>query len=325
MTVEIRPTCISCMESVIPSSTFRSPCNHYYCRTCLTDLVETCTRDESLFPLRCCNQNFIVADILYRVGFSLARRFREKSREFSTPAPHRVYCPSDLCSMFLGSSETIGGEVNCAECRTRVCTRCKGVAHPGKPCGEDTALLEVQKLAQDEGWQKCPGCQVIIELAQGCFHMTCTCRTQFCYLCAAPWKTCPCPQWDEARLIVTARERVVNEFGARAAVAEPLVYEDRVHERIAALRVNHDCLVHTWRYRHGGGWCNQCNYNLPSFLMVSRPCELCGLCSYIDVNISPEMYGMSDLSVQAVLIEPLLTLRCTSHGHKFCSMSNEEE
>jgi hypothetical protein len=39
-----------------------------------------------------------------------------------------------------------------------------------------------------------------VELSTGCFHMTCRCKAQFCYLCAARWKSCACVQWNERRL-----------------------------------------------------------------------------------------------------------------------------
>lgn len=42
----------------------------------------------------------------------------------------------------------------------------------------------------------------------GCYHMTCRCKTEFCYLCKATWKTCRCVQWDERRLFRVAEERV---------------------------------------------------------------------------------------------------------------------
>lgn len=47
----------------------------------------------------------------------------------------------------------------------------------------------------------------MIELTTGCFHMTCRCKTQFCYLCSSPWKTCQCPRWDEQRLVTRAEEQ----------------------------------------------------------------------------------------------------------------------
>ena len=54
----------------------------------------------------------------------------------------------------------------------------------------------------------------MIELNIGCFHMTCRCRTEFCYLCRARWKTCPCRQWDEERLLAAAEQRVDAQLGA---------------------------------------------------------------------------------------------------------------
>lgn len=258
------------MEEADRYTAYHAPCDHYYCRPCLMDLVQACTRDESLFPLRCCQQNFVFDEVITRISFNLAMLFRDKAREFSILVNHRVYCPNSLCSAFLGSSERLRRDTRCDECWTVVCTRCKDIAHPGELCGEDRALSQVRNLAESQGWQTCPGCHAIVELSQGCFHMTCTCHAQFCYLCASPWKTCACPQWDEDRLIHTARERVVNEVGQRGVVAAPLVYENLVHERVEELRVNHACPFHFWTYRHGGGVCSWCNNFLPEYLMVCR-------------------------------------------------------
>jgi hypothetical protein len=98
--------------------------------------------------------------------------------------------------------------------------------------------------------------------------MTCRCSTQFCYLCAALWKTCDCRQWDDQRLLDDAERRVYNEFGAREAAARPEVFVDRVYQRMAALEQNHECLAHRWVYRRGGGCCEECLDHLQNFLMV---------------------------------------------------------
>jgi len=54
--------------------------------------------------------------------------------------------------------------------------------------------------------------------------MTCRCRTEFCYLCKALWKSCRCPQWDEARLFAAAERRVDAQLPPerRAQPANPL-------------------------------------------------------------------------------------------------------
>jgi hypothetical protein len=259
---------------------FTAPCGDYYCRKCLRELTEASTRDETLYPLRCCRQNFQAESVHPFLEPDLRNLFISKSYEFGMPPINRLYCPNQTCSTFLGSSEHVIGDLVCHVCNTAICVSCKNQAHPNEACTENAALLELKALAQRERWQTCPNCHAIVELVQGCYHMTCKCHGQFCYLCSAPWKTCTCPQWDEDRLLIDAQRRVVNEIGRQAVVAEPAVYGDRVAQMVANLRVNHDCDYHRWIFSHGAGLCEECNYYLPVFLMV---CE-----THLSLNSGPQ-------------------------------------
>jgi len=193
-----------------------------------------------------------------------------------------VYCTNSTCSDFLGASNETRRNMHCRQCNTLVCSSCRNTAHPNKACAENIAVLAVRALAAEKHWQTCPGCHEVVELSQGCFHMTCRCRTSFCYLCAALWKNCTCRQWDEERIEYAAEQRVVNQFGERAMHAQPAIFAERVQQRIAELRVNHDCVDHVWRYRHGEGCCNECNHFLPLFLMRCVRCNVlaCKRCAH---------------------------------------------
>lgn len=259
--------CVICGDSVRRSQSFDAPCSHSYCRVCLINLVEASTRDETLYPVRCCQQPLPVADFLLLLPSDLRSHFQAKSAEFATPPTSRIYCPNQTCSEFLGSSSGRRSEITCA-CGTCVCSACKNRSHSHEDCAENVQTSAVKCLASQMGWQTCPGCHAIVELWQGCYHMTCRCSTQFCYLCAALWKTCDCRQWDDQRLLDDAERRVHNEFGAREAAACPELFVDRVYQRMAALEENHECLVHQWVYRSGGGRCEECHDNLWSYLMV---------------------------------------------------------
>ncbi|KZP05172.1 hypothetical protein FIBSPDRAFT_914959 [Athelia psychrophila] len=283
--LEISPssiTCVICQDPIRAQYSFHAPCGHRYCNGCLRDLVEASTRDESLYPLRCCNRNLDIDSVAPRLSTRLLKTAREKYLEFGTPSSNRVYCTNATCSAFLGPSGESRTEIVCEQCTTIVCSDCKGPAHPDSPCKENAAALAIRALALDEGWQTCPGCAAVVELNQGCFHITCRCRTSFCYLCAAPWKTCRCRQWDENRLISEAGRRVVNEFGARAAAEAPARHAERVERRMEELRVNHDCVSHSWTYRHGGGHCDGCNDTLPDFMLRCTNCQTlaCKRCSW---------------------------------------------
>ncbi|KAF8809863.1 hypothetical protein BYT27DRAFT_7222229 [Phlegmacium glaucopus] len=272
-----RVHCAICHDSFRCYETLNTPCGHYYCRGCLVELVEASTRDESLFPLRCCQDPIPIANVIPALSLKLRTLFQRKQAEFSILSKDRLYCSNPTCSTFLGSSEdrlSLSG-IECPNCHVNTCPECKELAHPGEGCGVSASNEALQALVKSKGWQTCPGCHAVVELDHGCYHMTCRCRTEFCYLCAARWKNCECDQWDDARLVTAAQQRVENEVGQAAAQRmAPAVFAERVEQRIATLRDNHHCERHSWRYRQGGGRCEECHFVLPTYLLICRGCSL---------------------------------------------------
>ncbi|KAF8155218.1 hypothetical protein K438DRAFT_358015 [Mycena galopus ATCC 62051] len=279
---ETRPTrayCIICRDDLRGPVSFMAPCKHFYCRQCISNLATACIGDESLFPLQCCRQNFPMdgpQGVFGQLDLRLRLSLRKKIAEFGTLFKNRLYCPRPTCSVFLGSvADRTNSQVVCPLCTTEVCVSCKQAAHPGEMCGENEAIEQVKSLAREQQWQTCPGCSQIIDLQQGCYHMTCRCRTEFCYVCAARWKSCSCPQWEERRLLNTAEQRVENEMGAHARAAAPAIFQQRVEQRIERLRYVHDCANgHRWSRRNGRGRCEECRYMLPEYLLVCRSCGI---------------------------------------------------
>ena len=65
---------------------------------------------------------------------------------------------------------------------------CKRAAHPlGQDCPDDAELEAVLKMGERSGWRRCYKCRTLVELVQGCTHITCRCKAQFCYICGAVW------------------------------------------------------------------------------------------------------------------------------------------
>jgi hypothetical protein len=197
-----RVDCVNCGDSCRAHETFNTPCGHYYCGDCLVALVEAFTRDESLFPLHCCQDPIPIEEVLPNLSSELCTVLQRKHAEFSILPKSRLYCSSSTCSTFLGSSEDLRvlSKIKCPSCLVDTCPQCKELAHPGEGCEVKASDKALQELAKSQAWQTCPGCHAVVELSMGCYHMTCRCRTQFCYLCAALWKTCGCVQWNERRL-----------------------------------------------------------------------------------------------------------------------------
>ena len=112
---------------------------------------------------------------------------------------NRLYCSNPECSNFLGEKTSRPGGVNCRSCKTLTCGRCGDAHHGSDPCQLSSLVRETIILAQRSGWQRCPGCRTIVELRDGCRHVTCSCGTQFCYYCAAKWRSCNCTDKNYAR------------------------------------------------------------------------------------------------------------------------------
>jgi hypothetical protein len=220
--------CVICQDP-IHGEQICAPCGHYYDVACVTDLFQSATRDESLFPPRCCRQPISFTAVRQHLTPVLIALFTEKEKEFTTLK--RVYCAKQSCSRFLGpqSRSIFGHIVVCPApgCLTRTCRSCRSKVATGdrhSKCEVDETDQQILALGRDAGWARCPGCAQMIELQVGCYHMTCRCKTEFCYLCTARWKTCTCTQWDERRLLAAAEERVDLQYqrplGRRVATAQ---------------------------------------------------------------------------------------------------------
>ncbi|EUC55666.1 IBR finger protein, putative [Rhizoctonia solani AG-3 Rhs1AP] len=271
--------CVICGDYT--NQAFQAPCGCFYDRQCLTDLFDKATVDESLFPPRCCSQQISFTQVRSILSPQLVQKFETKSEEFKTP--NRVYCHNSTCSRFLGPAATTEREKSarlCTQCWRTTCSFCKSASHASHvPCETDTAAQQVLALGRQEGWQSCPSCHHMVELDTGCYHMTCRCRHEFCYLCARRWKECTCPQWDENRLIAQAERRVVRDLGALPAVARPAQVEARrqdIFQMAEELRLDHECDHHISGFfkRNGSGNCESCGSWLRDFLLQCRGCSM---------------------------------------------------
>jgi hypothetical protein len=269
--------CVACGDTIYSRYYVKALCNHFYDVQCITELIQHAITDESLYPPRCCKLPLRTHLFVALIPPDVREAFEKKSVEFSTPTKDRRYCPQPTCSSFLGSADTLSRRVTCPSCNTVACTHCRKAAHHTQQvCEPDDDTVVVSALMKENRWQRCPECRAVVELTIGCNHITCRCKTQFCYECAMPWKTCGCEQWVEGRLYAEAERRVAAEEITHAA---PRVWDggqqiqerrQRVFEVAERLRTHHEC-DHRWRRRQGGGHCGNCGDYMKFFLMVRAP------------------------------------------------------
>lgn len=158
-------TCGNCDRGFV----VKCPCGHNYCGQCLQTLLNQAVVDESLFPPRCCKQEFTMELMGPFLTGEQIKTFNDKKIEFGTP--NRTYCHQPSCSTFIPPSLLAQPVVTCDECGKKTCTICKEKEHE-EDCPKDVATQEILRLAREMGWQRCFSCHRIVELKTGCNHIS---------------------------------------------------------------------------------------------------------------------------------------------------------
>jgi hypothetical protein len=163
--------CICCMENFDETVLATVPCRDKYCRDCLQETFTRAFKNEELFP-RCCRQPFTLERISNLLTSEIETEFAAKTIEYGTK--NRVYCSNLRCSIFLPPALAATGSqwVVCPACQTQTCLQCKRSFHEKVECPEDEQTGEVMATAEAEGWARCPDCKPVVDLLQGCFHIT---------------------------------------------------------------------------------------------------------------------------------------------------------
>ena len=200
-----RVECLTCMSDVPRYRSVKLKCGHRMCNSCLRRIFNLSVTDPQHMPPKCCTADAIPlenVDKLFDTNFK--KLWNRKYQEYMTK--NRIYCPARRCGEWIKPShiytDTSGGANHgrkygkCNNCKTKVCCLCNNKWHNSKECPKDAATQEFIKVAKKEGWQRCYNCKATVELVQGCNHMTCRCRAEFCMICGLQWKTCDCPWFN---------------------------------------------------------------------------------------------------------------------------------
>lgn len=163
-------SCVCCNdEEQCPTMLIGVPCGDLYCINCLRDLFVHASKDESLFPPRCCREPIALDVVRPFMSAEELSRFERASIEFSTS--DRIYCAQCTCGTFILPIHVIAGSATCQECHHTTCAICKQPGHEGD-CPEDTTIQETLALAASNEWRRCSNCKRMVELNLGCNHIT---------------------------------------------------------------------------------------------------------------------------------------------------------
>lgn len=189
-------TCVICLEDNDTTQILEiNGCKHRYCFSCMRRHVEyklhnavapKCPHEE-------CESELDLASCEKFLTSNFVEIMRHREKEAETPVIERVYCPNPKCSVLMSRTEVLEhsrkhqvdvdwlGARRCVKCGELFCVDCKVPWHSNMNCAEykhrhpdppaeDTMLM---CLATINFWRQCKKCNHVIELAEGCYHMTC--------------------------------------------------------------------------------------------------------------------------------------------------------
>lgn len=162
--------CTSCLET-IDDLAFAGRCGHDYCFDCMKSLFIGATRDESIYPPRCCGQPIpreISRQVPNREELS---KFDQRVVEYTTP--NRLYCANPTCSHIIPKVHIKNEHGTCPSCHKKTHLPCLSLEHPGTDCPEDEGLKQILALSMAKNWQRCGRCQTMVELGIGGAHIIC--------------------------------------------------------------------------------------------------------------------------------------------------------
>ncbi|XAR62032.1 hypothetical protein NMG60_11016610 [Bertholletia excelsa] len=175
-------------------------CSHSFCRDCTSKHIKAKIQENVqtvLCPEVGCKaaldfdacRKFIPRDVLVGWDECLCKSLVSQSET--------MYCPFRDCSAMLQMDSGVTmGKTYCPACHRAICVECRVPWHSEFECNEFQRLTKerrggdealVRELAKKKGWRSCPNCKVRVEKTEGCAHMTCWCKFQFCYRCGSEW------------------------------------------------------------------------------------------------------------------------------------------
>ncbi|KAI0555307.1 hypothetical protein F4679DRAFT_578693 [Xylaria curta] len=232
--------CVICGDSVPTKKSTKLQCGHRWCRPCLKRRFKISVEDAQNMPPTCCTTDIIpLKHVNEMFNDDFKRTWNEKYAAFS--ARDRNYCPRAKCRAWIRPEDLrhhSNGRTSatCRKCETEICGVCYNKWHESKHCPTDADTAQFLKVAKEAGWKRCFNCQAMVELKDGCNHMTCRCGAQFCMICGSKWKACDCPSFNyelnseddfdhvQIPLPMVSRERLGGTDGLPRGLRSGLAY-----------------------------------------------------------------------------------------------------
>lgn len=194
--------CFICRDDKQSLMMITMKCSHKFCSNCMRTYVDGKVQSSQV-PIKCpqmgCKYYISTAECRSFLPVTSFESLERALAEANVLHSDRIYCPYSNCSVLLdpheclstrasSSSQSDTSCVDCPVCHRLICWVCGVPWHSSMRCEDyqnlpleerDDADITLHRLAQNQRWKRCQQCRRMIELTQGCYHMTCRYGTFF--------------------------------------------------------------------------------------------------------------------------------------------------
>ncbi|MCQ2821419.1 MAG: E3 ubiquitin protein ligase [archaeon] len=195
--------CLICYDDLNTSNKVGLKCGHFFCLSCYKDYLKAKIKEDPLTVLSTnCPQSkcsliipssFFVKVLSDPEDKDILNVFQKyKLKNFTDSNADIKWCPNEKCGQCVRLPGHGMKDITCL-CGTVFCFKCLKETH--KPC--DCEMMETWEKkysanSEDFKWltentKQCPKCGNFIQKNQGCNHMICKCRHEFCWICLGDW------------------------------------------------------------------------------------------------------------------------------------------
>ncbi len=188
--------CSICREDKLSLMMITMKCSHKFCSNCMRTYVDGKVQSSQV-PVRCpqlrCKYFISTPECRSFLPITSFESLEGALAEANVLYSDRIYCPYPNCSALLdpreclsarasSSSQSDNSCVECPGCQRFICLECGVPWHSSMSCEDyqnlpleerDASDITLHRLAQNKRWRRCQQCRRMIELTQGCYHMTC--------------------------------------------------------------------------------------------------------------------------------------------------------
>jgi len=197
--------CSICFESMINTKfTVLDTCKHAFHSECLKQYFYS-RIDDMNFPITCPMEGCSLKVSENKVLSYLCEQYKTKYHSFQLKhfmlkhSNDIVTCPTPNCEYFSFKVEG-NRSFYCWTCSKAFCISCKAEWHDGLTCEENEVFGKEEKendekfreFVRDNSCQMCPKCNFYVHKTEGCKHITCFCKHEFCYICGLNMDECYC-------------------------------------------------------------------------------------------------------------------------------------